>query len=185
MADVDKALETQLKNISELTGRSMEELFDLIEKSGLEKHGQIRKFAQTEFELTYGHANMLAQVYRRRDEEPVPLDTRVDEIYSGKKAELRPIHDKFMKLVARFGDFEIAPKKTYLSLRRKKQFAMVGPATNTRVEIGLNANRLSGDERLIEMKAGSMCPYVVKITDPDQVDDQLISWVRAAYDESA
>jgi hypothetical protein len=46
--------------------------------------------------------------------------------------------EKIMQQVSGFGEFEIAPKKGFVSLRRKKQFAMLGPATNTRFELGLN-----------------------------------------------
>jgi hypothetical protein len=47
-----------------------------------------------------------------------------------------------MKVIDTLGPFEIAPEKIYLSLRPKKQFAMVGPATKTQVEIGLNARSM-------------------------------------------
>lgn len=47
----------------------------------------------------------------------------------GPKAELRPIHDQLLLEIRKFGDFEEAPEKTYVCYRRKKQFAMIGPAT--------------------------------------------------------
>jgi hypothetical protein len=108
----------------------------------------------------------------------------VDELYSGKKAALRPIHEVIWPEALKLGLFETNPKKTYLSLRRKKQFAMLGPATNTRVELGLNVKDLPPDPRLIEQPKGRMCNYIVKLRDPTQVDDQLLSWLKAAYDSA-
>jgi hypothetical protein len=89
-----------------------------------------------------------------------------------------------MESIDNFGEFEIAPKKGYVSLRRKRQFAMIGPATNTRVEVGINNNTLVANERLIEMPAGSMCSFKVRLTNPDEVDGDLISWIKQAYDRS-
>ena len=103
-------------------------------------------------------------------------------IYSGAKAGLRPIYDKVMSDVNQFGAFEIAPKKTYLSLRRKKEFAMIGPATNTCVEVGLNLKGVAGSGRLMAMPPGSMCSHIVKLTSIADADAELTSWIRAAYD---
>jgi hypothetical protein len=89
-----------------------------------------------------------------------------------------------MAAVRTFGDFEEAPKKTYLSLRRKKQFAMVGPATNTRVEVGLNMKGVPATERLVEEPPGRMCQYKVRLTSADEVDADLIGWLRQAYDQA-
>ena len=82
------------------------------------------------------------------------------------------------------GPSEVAPKKGYVSLRRKKQFAMIGPATNTRVEVGLNMKGVPPTERLVEQPAGGMCNYKVKLTEAGQVDDELIAWIRQAYEAS-
>ncbi|MCM2272502.1 MAG: DUF5655 domain-containing protein [candidate division Zixibacteria bacterium] len=103
---------------------------------------------------------------------------------TGPKEHLRPIHDKVMAAVNQFGDFEIAPKKGYVSLRRKRQFAMIGPATNTRVEVGLNVKGLDVAGRLEAVPAGGMCNYKVKVTDIGQVDKELIDWIKAAYESA-
>jgi hypothetical protein len=90
-----------------------------------------------------------------------------------------------MAAIEPFGPFDIAPKKTYLSLRRRKQFAMVGPATNTRVEVGLNMKGVAGTSRLEALPPGGMCQYKVRLTGPAEVDHELVAWIRRAYDESA
>jgi hypothetical protein len=87
-----------------------------------------------------------------------------------------------MESIQAFGEFEIAPKKGYVSLRRKKQFAMLGPATNTRFEVGLNGKDLGPSARLEAMPPASMCHFKVKLTEVSQVDDELITLIRAAYD---
>jgi len=106
----------------------------------------------------------------------------LDAIYAGAKAALRPIHDKVMRDVVPFGEFEIAPKKTYVSLRRKKQFAVIGPATNTCVEVGLNLKGVDGAGRFVAMPPGGMCSHVVKLTSVDDANAELTTWIRRAYD---
>ena len=190
MSTTEKALETQLKNIQTRTGKTLEQLHAIIRKSGLTKHGEIREMLKTNLTLGHGDANTLVHNYLKSDGESAakakgstPNDV-LNEIYSGPKADLRPIHDRLMAAINKFGDFEIAPKKGYVSLRRKKQFAMIGPATKTRVEVGLNMKGVKGTDRLNEMKPGGMCQYKVNITDPKEVDEQLIDWIRQAYDSA-
>jgi hypothetical protein len=103
-------------------------------------------------------------------------------MYTGPKAALRPIHDRLIDEIRQFGEFESVPKKGYVSLRRKKQFAMIGPATNTRVEVGINTKGLEPAERLLEQPAGGMCNYKVKVAHAVEVDSQLVSWIKAAFE---
>ena len=106
--------------------------------------------------------------------------------YYERKTDLqREIHDLVMEQINKLGKFEIAPKKTYLSLRRKRQFAMLGPASKGRVEVGLNMKGIPGTERLLEQKPGGMCQYKVFLDDPSQVDVELLGWIRQAYETSA
>jgi hypothetical protein len=89
-----------------------------------------------------------------------------------------------MTAIRAFGPFEIAPKKGYVSLRRKKQFAMIGPGTNTRVDSGLNMKDVKGTSRLEALPPGGMCQYKVKLTGAGEVDKELIAWIRQAYDRA-
>lgn len=190
MSSVDRAFQTQLSNIQKRTGKTLDELAALIQDSGLQKHGEIRDMLIRELGLGYGDATMMTHYALKSDGPRIAEakgltgDEVIDEIYSGPKAALRPIHERLMEAIRPFGEFEVAPKKGYVSLRRKRQFAMIGPTTNTRVEVGLNHKSLGDDPRLLEQKAGSMCNYIVKLTQAEEVDENLITWIRQAYDKA-
>lgn len=188
MGDTDKALETQLKNIQTRTGKSLDELAAVVRSSGLTKHGEIRDMLKATLGLGHGDANTLTHVVLQSDGASAAKGKSegevLDEIYSGKKAPLRPIHDALMAAIAPFGEFEVAPKKGYVSLRRKKQFAMIGPTANGRVELGLNMKGVAGTDRLQLQPPGGMCQYKVRLTDAREVDPQVTGWLRQAYDSA-
>jgi len=120
----------------------------------------------------------------QRAAEGKSTDAVLDEIYSAAKAHMRPIHEKLMKEINKFGEFEIAPKKGYVSLRRKKQFAMIGPAGKGRIELGLNMKDMKPTSRLTALPPGGMCQYTVDVTSPAEVDKELIGWIRKAFDSA-
>lgn len=179
---VDKALQTQIANIQERSGKSLDDLYTILAATGLEKHGQLRDHLKKDLGMGHGDANTVVTLFRKRGEDGGAADDPLDAIYTGGKAHLRPLHEEIMKRVRAFGDFEEAPKKANVSLRRKKQFALIGPATKTQVEVGLNAKELSGPDRLVELKPGGMCQYKVRLSEASEIDDELIGWIRAAYD---
>jgi hypothetical protein len=192
MADPQAATLTQLRNIQARTGKSIAELLAAVAASGLARHGERRAWLMEQFKLGYGDANTVihfadkplpdlsgaALAVPPAAQEGDPLDA----IYTGAKAHLRPLHEKVMQAVAALGPCEQAPKKTYISLRRKKQFAMLGPATNDQVEIGLNAKSLPPHPRLKALPPGGMCQYTVRLGQTQEVDETLTGWLRAAYD---
>ena len=188
---VAKALETQLANIEKRSGKSLAELAEIVRSSGLSKHGEIRDMLKRELGMGHGDANTLthhvlkAEAANTGGETEPSADDAVSALYSGAKAPLRPVHEKLMAEIKGFGEFEASPKKTYVSLRRRKQFATVGPATKTQVEVGLNAKGLAAAGRLTEMPPNSMCNYKVRLVSEDEVDAELIAWLKRAYDGAA
>ncbi len=185
---MDKAIGTQLKNVESRTGKSARELFDVVKKSGLEKHGQLRDMLKKELGMGHGDANLIVHLALKSDggsaSEGSSMEDVVGEIYSGKKEALRPVHEAVMVEINKLGPFEIAPKKGYLSLRRKKQFAMVGPGTRGRLAIGLNMKGVDATDRLISEPPGRMCQYQVFLTESSEVDNELLSWLRTVYDSA-
>lgn len=190
MSDRDQALTSQIQNIEKKTGKSLAELSQLVKTSPLSKHGELRDMLRERFDLGYGDANTV--VHLSKDPGMLSIagstagevEAAVDGYYSGKYEALRPIHDAVMQRIEELGEFDIAPKKKYLSLRRKKQFAMVGPATRGRVEIGLNMKDVPATDRLESLPPGGMCQYRVFLQQASEVDDELLDWVEIAFDSA-
>ncbi len=189
MADLSEAGAVQLANIEKRTGKSLAALTAMVKNSGLSKHGEMRDMLKRELGMGHGDANMLVHVALQSHGEAAAkgksYDEVLDGIYTGEKAALRPVHEALLARIHAFGDFEIAPKKSYLSLRRSKQFATVGPATNSKIEIGLNMQNVEATDRLVAIPPGGMCNYKVRLGTTDEVDKELVAWIRTAYDASA
>ncbi len=191
MADPGRAIATQIANIERKTGKDMAQLRAEIATCGKAKHGEIRNWLVDCYGMGFGDANALTLQALKSNGSAMPSDGRgshdgeLDEIYSGRKAHLRLIHDRLMEAINRLGQFEIAPKKGYLSLRRKRQFAMLGPKSNDRIELGINLKEEVVDPRFMALPPGGMCQFMVRLRSPEDVDGALVAIIRRAYEGSA
>ena len=188
MDSLQKARETQLRNIEAKTGKNLDAIRQIIEKSSLKKHGEIRSFLMQELGLGHGDANSVVHYALETDGQTaaeakgLSNDAVLDDIYVGKKAGLRPLHDAVMDVINGLGEFEIAPKKGYISLRRKKQFAMLGPATNEAIELGLNTKENLPTDRLKAQPPNSMCQYKLRLSQASELDSDVKSWLKIAFE---
>jgi predicted transport protein len=183
----DAVAQTMIDNLPAKTGKSADQWLRLLAGKSLEKHGEIVKWLKSEHGVTHGFANLIAHLHRDAAAGGTKgTDDPIETQYAGAKDALRPIYDEIVKHVSAFGnDVEIAPKKSYVSLRRNKQFAIVQPSTKTRVDVGINLKGQKPTKRL--EKSGSfnaMVSHRVRISDKGAVDAELVGWLKSAYDKA-
>jgi hypothetical protein len=184
--DIAKAKANQLANIEKRSGKSLTEIVAVVQSSGLTKHGEVIALLKAKLGLGHGDANAIAlyakSVGAALAATEASPEAAIDALYSGPKAALRPIHDALMAKLRGFGEFEIAPKKGYLSLRRAKQFACVTPSTKTRLDVGIILKGGEGTDRLVAQPDRAMFPFKVGLTSLGEVDHELLTWLKKAYD---
>ena len=184
--DIDAALQSQLRNIEAQYGHSVEEWRALIAASGRQRHGEIVTWLKSEHGLAHGAANRLALVALAGDAAAATPAAAVDELYGGSRAGLLPIHRRLTDTIDSLGDdVEVLPKKGYLSLRRRKQFAMIKPAAK-HVDLGLILPGEPETERLESAATfNALFTHRVRVRSEADVDGQLTGWLRQAYEAAS
>jgi hypothetical protein len=171
-----------VRGLKEKTGKTLAQWVALAKKSGETKHGAIVKHLKVEHGLTHGYANLVAHEFLGGSSYSSDATDLVAAQYAGKKAALLPIYEKLHREIAKFGEVEFAPKKTYVSLRRSKQFGLIQPSTATRVDVGLNLPGEAATERLEASGSfNSMVTHRVRLASPGEVDAELLGWLRTAH----
>ncbi len=183
---MDDALATMVANYEKNTGKPLEAWIAIARKAGLAKHGEIVKLLKEKHGMGHGYANLVAQRALAGDAPAPAGDDLVAAQYAGAKAALRPLYDQLAKSVAKFGaDVELSPKKTYVSLRRKKQFALVQPSTAERLDVGINLKGVAPKGRLEASGSfNAMVSHRVRVTVAKDIDAELVGWLKAAYDQA-
>lgn len=176
----EELAQAMIDNLPEKTGKSLSEWQALVASSAAVKHGEIMKLLKGEHGITHGFANLIAQ--KCIGNMDVSADDLVANQYKGKEV-LKPIHDAIVGYVKRYGDeLDISPKKTSVSLRRKKQFALIQPSTKTRIDLGLNLKGVEPTGRLEAM--GGMCTHKIKLTGVEDFDGDVKAWLDQAFERA-
>jgi len=176
---MDKALQSMIDNMPEKTGKSLEEWKSLLKTKSFAKHSEAVNYLKKEHNVTHGFANTIVALSKEKNETPKDL---VVSQYRGKES-LLPIYNRIITTVKDFGnDVIISPKKTSVSLIRKRQFALVKPATKSRIDLGLKFNNKPTTDRLKDSGPfGTMCTHRVKISSISEIDMELVEWLKEAY----
>ena len=175
-----------IDNLSKNTGKTLEQWIGIVQKKNFAKHGETLKYLKEEHSLTHGFANLIALKSKGSDAaSAVNQDDLITKQYQGKE-HFKPLYYKLLIEIGKFGkDIEISPKNAYVSLRRKKQFAMLQPATKTRFEIGIILKGQAAKGKLEAIsQANAMFSHRINLTDMKDIDKETIEWLKTAYTQA-
>ncbi|HYM66844.1 MAG TPA: DUF5655 domain-containing protein [Patescibacteria group bacterium] len=176
MATVAEGISSQLRNIERTYGHSIDELTREIAESGLTKHTDIVAMLKKRYGMAHGAAHRVSLT--ARDRLGVGAAARAVVVPAGKDA----IYEKLLRMAISLGpDVEQAPKKGYVSLRRRKQFAMLQPGAKW-VNVGLVLPATVSAGRLEPAGTwNALFTHRVRVGAASEIDAELKSWLSSAY----
>jgi hypothetical protein len=182
-----KAFQSYLDNIKAKTGLTPADFRRLAKEKGLTKAGEVVAWLKKDYGLGYGQAGAIWQVIGHADDVKASEADKIAKLFAGQKSQWRKPYDTFEARIRKFGaDVEIAPNMTYLNLvRGTKKFGIV-QVTVERLDIGIKLKGAKPTDRF--EAAGSwnaMVTHRVRISDPKQIDKEVLAWLKRAYDAAA
>ncbi len=174
-----------LDNIKAKTGKTPDDFRALAMKKGLIQYSEVVAWLKSDFGLGHGHANAIAQLLVNTDKFQASTEDTLARHFTGDKAKWRKTYDALAAKVARFGDdVKLGPNRSYINIqRRTTKFGIIQISAADRIDIGIKLKGVAPTERF--EAAGSwnaMITHRVRISDPKQIDAELFTWLKQAYD---
>jgi Domain of unknown function (DUF5655) len=102
------------------------------------------------------------------------------------RPQLRPIYDKLIDTATSVGEVTIQARKTFVSLvSPRRTFARVQPTTKSRVDLGLRLERAKRAGRLQASTIHETMRFQISLEAPEEVDEEVLGWLRQAYAENS
>jgi hypothetical protein len=174
MTTVEQGIQSQLRNIEKAYGRTIDELVAVVLESGLAKHADVVAMLKQRFGMAHAAAHRVSVVARSRAGQPAEVGAVAPA--------MKDVYALLLERIATYGDdVEQAPKKGYVSLRRRKQFAMVQPGAKW-VNLGLVLPTHRSTGRLEPAGTwNALFTHRVRVASTAEIDDELESWIHEAY----
>ena len=185
-----------IAELKQKTGRSLQEWLAHIKKAGPKGEKERRAWLKEEYGLGTNTASWLAQRAEGKGEETADPDRYleaaerdVEKMFSGGKANLRPLYDALLKLGLKTGkEAKACPCQTIVPLYRNHVFAQIKPTTQTRIDLGFALGDMKPEGRLIDtggFAKKDRITHRIPITSMEDIDDDVKHWLRVAYDRDA
>jgi hypothetical protein len=182
------SFQSYLDNIQAKTGMGPDDFMAAAKKKGYLEPGvtatEITNWLKADYGLGYGHAGAIYKLIKDSQGPKQSSDEKVDKHFTGAKEHWRASYDKIVAKGEKFGadGLTVIPAAAYLGLTRKgKKFAIV-KVTKDRMDVGIKLKGVEPEGRFeASGKWNEMVTHRVQVTDPKEVDAELIGWLKKAY----
>ncbi len=187
-----------LRSLPDRTGHSIDDWIRLLQRQKLEDAKAERAWLRSEHQLGGPTANLIVDISAGEggdfsDEKTylAAAPKYVDAMYAGKKAHLRPLHDRLVELARDLGDdIRISPCRTMVPVYRAHVIAQIKPSTQTRIDLGLALKKAKRKptKRLIDTGGaakGDRITHRIPLLSLDDIDDDVRTWLETAYEADA
>ena len=109
-------------------------------------------------------------------------EAAVDALFVGGVPAVRATYDRLLDILRAIGPFREDPTKASIHLVRTTGFAGVHPRKRTLI-LNLRLDQALTSSRVVKVEQVSKHRYhnEVKLENPEQVDNEIADWLRAAY----
>lgn len=182
--------------LKQKTGRSLEEWMKFLKTNGPKDEQSRRAWLKEEHGLGTNTAWWLAERVEGKgtetgdpDEYLKAAEGYVEKMFSGSKADLKPIYDALLKLGLGIGkEAKACPCQTIVPLYRNHVFAQIKPTTRTRIDLGFALGDTKATGRLIDtggFAKKDRITHRIEITSLADIDAEVKRWLKVAYDRDA
>jgi hypothetical protein len=148
--------------------------------------------AQLAIARDYGFVSwprLKAEVERRRAAPAGFLTAEAEGLIAGQYSDrphLRPILDAVLAALPALGPVTVRARGTIVSLAGpRRTFAVVKATAKSRVDLGLRLDHTEPGGRLLPARDIGAATVRIPLTAPEEIGEEVLGWLRRAYDENA
>ena len=156
-----------------------------IMKEGLDDEASLRAWLTSQGVTGYGQSLLVMERFGYPDFLLATADELIDAQYEDRPG-LRPIFDAIIAAAMRLGKVTVQARKTYVSLvSPRRTFARIQATTKGRVDLGLRIEGVAPGGRLLPSRIHETMPLQIGLSTLADIDDEVVRWLRRAYDENS
>ena len=182
--DWRQSRETWIRVLEESTGEGVDIWNRRIEQERFRDEQNLRAWLTQQGVTGYPQSLLVMERFGYPDFLVASADQLIEGQYTD-RPQLRPIFDAIINAVSELHGVTIQVRKTYVSLvSPRRTFARIQPTTKTRLDLGLRLAGQKPEGRLQPSTIHETMKLQISLTSVEQVDAEVLRWLRQAYDES-
>jgi hypothetical protein len=173
-----------MEGLVNATGHGLQEWMKIIDSFGGTKRNEVIARLKTEHSFGHMNASLLAGIHANGGK---PVYQSTDDLLDNqfaKASNMRPLYDAFTQFLKRnFPQASVLPKKTYISILEKREFAAVNVKPRE-LRIGLDLGDRPFDEKIEKAKLSGPMPrisHMFVLTDAKQLDASIVEALRESH----
>ena len=166
------------------TGKDLNSWMKIIDACATRKRNEVIAWLKAEHGFGHMNASLLAGIHANGGKPVYQSTDALLENQFAKAAEMRPLYEHFLAFVAgNFPNSSVLPKKTYVSILEKREFAAVNIKPKE-LRIGLDLGDRPFDDKIEKAKLSGPMPrisHMLVLTDAKQLDASVIEALRQSH----